>query len=468
MEIYPSTDITLHGEVPQVPGAPIIDVLPESPADDAGFYPGCIITHVNGRPLTDILLWQWESADAEVDVRYVDGDGDAGEVTLERDPEEPWGFTFDGSIFDGVRLCKNNCTFCFMRQLPKGMRSSLSLRDDDFRLSFLQGTFVTLTNITPEDEARIIEERISPLRVSLHATNPDVRRKLIGRHAAHGLEVLEHLLDAGIQCYVQIVLCPGENDGEILRETLSWAYARPGILEVGIVPLGYTSWQARFEESFDDAKAAEAVLDLVRPFQECAQEERGSAWVYCADEFYCNAHGASTPEALPDTGFYGDCSMYEDGIGIVRSYLDSWNEAHVSGQADRLADIIRASEFTPVLVYGCSVRAFAPAVLKNSALSGLVEMMFVENRYFGGNVDVTGLLCGCDVCDAISLFVTEYAASHPGRTPIFYLSEVMFNDDHVTLDGLSLAQMTERANARIRVVSCMPEEFFTEIEQDLS
>ena len=463
MEIYPSADITHHGQRPQVPGAPIAEVLPASPADDAGFYPGCVITHVNGRPLTDILLWQWESADAEVDLRYVDGEGDTGEITLERDPEEPWGFIFDGNIFDGVRLCKNNCTFCFMRQLPRGMRSSLSLRDDDFRLSFLQGTFVTLTNITRADEARIIEERISPLRVSLHAVDAATRRRMIGRHAARGLEVLEHLLEAGIQCYAQIVLCPGENDGEVLRETLTWAYERPGILEVGIVPLGYTSFQGRFDESFDEAEAAAAVLDMVRPFQERALAERGSAWVFCADEFYCNAHGRELPDALPDTGFYGECSMYEDGIGIVRSYLDSWNAAIASGQMQRLADRLRSGTDLPVLVYGHSVKDFAPGVLAASPLAGLVELMFVQNRYFGGNVDVTGLLCGCDVCEDIAAF-----AAPDGRNPVFYLSEVMFNDDDVTLDGMTLAQMVQRSGARIRVVSCSPEEFLDEIEQDLT
>lgn len=463
MEIYPSADITAHGEAPRVIGAPVAEVLPESPADDAGFYPGCIVTHVNGRVLTDILLWQWESAGDEVQISYVDGEGDTGEVILERDPEEPWGFIFDGNIFDGVRLCRNNCTFCFMRQLPKGMRASLSLRDDDFRLSFLSGTFVTLTNITPEDEARIVDERISPLRVSLHATDSAVRRKMIGRHAARGIEVLEHLLDAGVECYCQIVLCPGENDGDVLRETLEWAYARPGILEVGIVPLGYTDFQGRFDESFDEASAAAAVLACVRPFQERALAERGSAWVFCADEFYCNAHGEALPEALPDTSFYGECDMYEDGIGIVRSFLDSWNGAIASGQMVGLSDFLRARDDFPVLVFGCSVRAFAPAVIAASPLAGLIGLMFVENRYFGGNVDVTGLLCGCDVCEDIAAF-----AAPAGKTPTFYLSEVMFNDDDVTLDGMTLPQMVERTAARIRVVSCMPADFLTEIEQDLT
>ena len=135
-------------------------------------------------------------------------------------------------VFDGVKQCRNACIFCFMRQLPDDMRASLRRCGDDelLRLSFLAGTFVTFTNLSAEDEARIIEQHISPLRVSLHASNPEVRRRIIGKHAAHGIEVLDRLLAAGIEFHAQIVLMPDENDGEVLRETLGWAYARPGIL----------------------------------------------------------------------------------------------------------------------------------------------------------------------------------------------------------------------------------------------
>ena len=150
---------------------------PESPADDAGFTPGCYLTTVDGEPLRDIIDWRWLAADDVITVGYIDLDGEAGEVELEREPGERWGFEFDGVLFDSVKLCRNACVFCFMRQLPDGVRPSLVLRDDDFRLSFLSGTFVTLTNLKPEDEARIIEQHISPLRVSLHASEPELRRR---------------------------------------------------------------------------------------------------------------------------------------------------------------------------------------------------------------------------------------------------------------------------------------------------
>lgn len=181
------------------PAARIVAVEPESPADDAGFTPGCYLTTVDGEPLRDIIDWRWLAADDVICVGYIDLDGEAGEVELEREPGERWGFEFDGVLFDSVKLCRNACVFCFMRQLPDGVRPSLVLRDDDFRLSFLSGTFVTLTNLKPEDEARIIEQHISPLRVSLHASEPELRRRMIGKHAAHGLAALDRLLAAGIE-----------------------------------------------------------------------------------------------------------------------------------------------------------------------------------------------------------------------------------------------------------------------------
>ena len=186
------------------PAARIVAVEPESPADDAGFMPGCYLTTVDGEPLRDIIDWRWLAADDVMELGYVDLDGDEGVVELEREEGEDWGFEFEGVVFDGVRQCRNACTFCFMRQLPDGVRPSLVLRDDDFRLSFLSGTFVTLTNLKPEDEARIIEQHISPLRVSLHASEPELRRRMIGKHAQHGIDVLERLLEAGIDVFTTV------------------------------------------------------------------------------------------------------------------------------------------------------------------------------------------------------------------------------------------------------------------------
>ncbi|MDE8702970.1 DUF512 domain-containing protein [Adlercreutzia equolifaciens] len=487
------------------PAARIAAVDAESPADDAGFEPGCYLTSVDGAPLRDIIDWRWLSADDVITVGYIDLDGEAGEVELERYPGEDWGFTFDGVLFDRVKLCRNACIFCFMRQLPDDARASLSLRDDDFRLSFLSGTFVTLTNLKSEDEARIIEQHISPLRVSLHASNPDLRRRMIGRHAQHGLDALDRLLDAGIQAHAQIVLMPGINDGDALRETLEWAWERPGLSGVGIVPLGFTKHQTELHESFTTPEAARGVIEVIRPFQERARAERGTPWVFAADEFYVNAFGVDTPEHIPPASDYGDYEMFEDGIGIVRSYVDEFNEAVASGLAASTAEALKTAGLAARYIIGEAMQPFLDAMIAKSPLAGHLIPLTVKNDYFGGNVNVTGLLCACDIEKAIkeeqaakisttaesggdtgcpdraSSAATETAqwavspsedclsesgypvAPPPGEPQLFLLPRVILNDNGVTLDDATVQDMETETATRIHVVSCNPLDFLPEI-----
>lgn len=451
MAVYPPVE-----SVCGLRGAPIVAVEEDSPAYDAGFEAGCALTHVNGVPLRDIIDWRWLSADDEIEVGYVDLDGEAGTVELARDEGESWGFEFDGAVWDGVKQCRNACTFCFMRMLPRGMRPSLTVRDDDFRLSFLSGTFVTLTNLSPKDEARIIEQRISPLRVSLHATNAEVRRALIGKHAAHGLAALERLLAAGIEAHTQIVLLPEVNDGEVLRETLSWAYERPGILNVGIVPLGFTKHQTAFSRSFNEPAAACAVLQTIESFQERALVERGTPWVFAADEFYRNAFGDALLENLPSAIHYGDFSMFEDGIGIIRSYVDDWHASEATGVAATCANALRAANTQAQFVVGEAMQPFLNRLIAESPLADAFFALTVPNKFFGGNVDVTGLLCGCDIAAAVNECRTQ-------RNALFVLPSVIFNDDGLTLDGMTLSDIERAAGERLHVVSCNPSDFLPEI-----
>lgn len=522
VSVYPSKDIRLEaarrqdGQAAALPasggeaaalGALVVDVEPGSPADDAGFEPGCRVTYVDGRAVRDVIDWRWLASEDMMRVAYVDLDGDAGEVELVRDEGEDWGFAFEGVVFDGVKQCRNACTFCFMRQLPRGMRPSLTLRDDDFRLSFLSGTFVTFTNLTAEDEARILEQRISPLRVSLHAADAEVRRRMIGKHAAHGLAALDRLLAAGIAFHAQIVLVPGENDGAVLEDTLAWAYARPGILNVGIVPLGFTKHQAAFARSFNDPADARAVLDAVAPFQERALAERGTPWAFAADEFYRNAFGAHLVDHLPPASHYGDFSLFEDGIGIVRSFADDWHAAHASGAAAACAEALRAAGVRARFVVGEAMQPLLGQLVEASPLAGAFAPLTVKNAFFGGNVDVTGLLCGCDMTAAIKgalhaekistgkeerrggsgsahqassaragsasgasvragLFERLSAAgsSPEGCCDLFLIPKVVFNDDGLTLDDMSLKDMEKEAGVPLAVVSCNPSEFLPEIE----
>lgn len=439
---------------PARPCARILSVEEGSPADDAGFTPGCIITAVDGNPLRDILDWQWYSDGDFVTLSYIDTDGDAGDVELERDEGESWGIVFDGAVFDGIRTCRNACMFCFMRQLPEEARDTLVLRDDDWRLSFLQGNFVTLTNLSDEDAETIIERQISPLRVSLHAVSPEVRAKMIGKHASRGIEMLERLLEGGIEVHAQIVLVPGVNDGAELARTLAWAYVREGIRNVGIVPLGFTKHQTRFEKSFNDPDDARAVIEGVEPFQRHAIDERGFPWVHLADEFYCNAFPEDVLSHVPPASYYGDFSMFEDGIGIVRTQIEEWASS-VDAQ-ESLASALDEEGVRVYYVLGEAQRGVFDALVDSSPLAGHLVPLFVSNEHFGGNVDVTGLLCGGDVARAIR-----------GVSPhdFVVLPRIMFNVDGMTLDDMTVDDIRDTAGMPVSVVSCSVAEFTAEIEE---
>lgn len=437
-------------------GAPIRSITTDSPADDAGFVSGCSITAVDGHAIRDIIDWKWYSATDAITVSYIDTDGDSGTIELERDPGEDWGFTFDGTIFDAIKTCRNACTFCFMRQLPEDARDSLMLRDDDFRLSFLDGTFVTFTNLSTEDEARVIEQRISPLRMSLHAISPEVRKGLIGKHESAGIEAATRLLAAGIELHLQIVLVPGVNDGSELAKTLSWAYEHKGVLSVGVVPLGYTKHQGNFDHSFNEVSHARSIIDSLKPFQEKALREKGNPWVYAADEFYRNAYPETLLENLPSTAYYGSFDMFEDGIGIIRTTVDSWFES--TDLIDDLAAVLRNSGKTVQYVIGYAQKEFFIPLVENSPLKGLLVPFAVKNDYFGGNVDVTGLLCGCDIIKALN-------AAHEQDTSIklAVLPRVIFNSEGMTLDDMSLEDMQKASSVQLAVVSCNPSEYLEEI-----
>ncbi len=283
-------------------GAWVQSVEEESPAWEAGIESGMRIESVNGHKLRDLIDWRWEADGASCDLEVFDPrDGGTYACELWREPGEDWGIDFTDVLFDGIRTCVNACLFCFMSMLPEDARPSLSLRDDDYRLSFLQGNFVTLTNVTDEDVERIIACRLEPMNVSIHAISPDVRRTLIGPHAQRGIDVLERLLAAGIEIHAQIVLCPGVNDGPELARTLDWVEERPAITSLAVVPLGYTRFSRRFSKSFsDDPAAAKAVVELIEPYQERARRELGTTRFQLSDEFYVAA-GVTVPPAEPMT-----------------------------------------------------------------------------------------------------------------------------------------------------------------------
>ncbi len=378
----------------EVTPAAIVRVERGSAAERAGVRPGWELLRVNGCAIPDVLAYrrELERGDVAVEVR----EPTSGRVsTFEVSWEDP-GLEFDDVIFDGIRLCANKCDFCYIHQMPKGMRKSLYIMDDDFRTSFLYGSFVTLTNLTEHDVQRILDEHLSPLYVSVHSADEATRdglmkpwpHKVPHPGALRLREMMERL--APIDLYTQMVVLPGRNDGEDLQSTLEYLAGRPNVQAVAAVPVGLTAHRAHLPrlEPHTPEQAAD-VLRRVHAFQQRMLTERGTRFVFASDEFYLRA---GVP--LPDTDAYEGFPMLENGIGMVRDFLDEGLPA-LPDRLDPPRRVLLATGrlFAPVLR-----RAVAPL----AGIPGLdLEVRTVTNRTFGEVTTVAGLLAGRDLLEAV-------------------------------------------------------------------
>ncbi len=436
--------------------AKIQSIKNNSPAYLAELEPGYIVISANGVVLRDIIDWFWVSDGFEVDIEYMDTKGATHNTTLVREPMEEWGLKFSDNIFDGVRTCKNACTFCFMSMLPSGMRKGMYLRDDDYRLSFLQGNFVTLTNMSDEDINRVIEMDLSPLHMSVHALDTNARQTLMGKNHIRGLEAMHKLLDAGIDLHMQVVLVPGINDGRVLSELAKWAIEQKHVLSLGVVPLGYTKYQDKFNSSYNNPKDALEIIELVRPLQEMSQKRYGRTKLHLADEFYINAYGADVISNLPDASYYDGYPQFFDGIGMLRSLVDEWQECLDEVNQNGGANCQNLTGSLPNILMICG-KALAPVL--QSLVSVLpqnincnIEVLGIPNTFFGGNVDVSGLLCGSDVVWTLK--------DKPLPNYEVWLPEAMFNSDGLTLDNLSATNISQNILHPVRVICYCAKDIF--------
>lgn len=423
---------------PQASGAWVAAVEEGSPAWEAGIEPGMRIDSVNGVVPRDIIDWRWEADGGVCDLVVFDPrDGTSTPCQLWREPGQDWGVDFTDVLFDGIRTCVNACQFCFMAMLPPEARATLTLRDDDYRLSFLQGNFVTLTNVSDEEAERIVTCGLSPMNVSIHAITPEVRRSLIGRRADRGIEVLERLLAGGIEVHAQIVLCPGINDGDELTATLDWVEARPGITSLAIVPLGYTKHSRRFSHSYsDDPEASRAVVRLIEPYQRRARETLGITRFQLSDEFYVDAR-----LPVPPAETYDGYPQFYDGIGMLRSFLDEAESlaAERPRELRAIDDALAENDLEARLVCGEAARETIDVLCRLVSPAGRVRAVAIRNDYFGGDVNVTGLIVSEDL-------LAQLPADLAGTVVV--LPEVMFNFDRLTLDGDSQERILDELRGR--------------------
>src|SRR3954447_17722293 len=326
-----------------MPAARVLAVAPGSPAHTAGIAYGDEILAVNGEALRDVIAYQLHADGAEVDFEVRRG-GLEQQIVVHKAEGAPLGLELAHAVFDRVQTCDNHCLFCFIHQLPKGMRRSLYLQDDDFRLSFLYGNFTTLTRFTEADFERVVTEQLSPLYVSIHATDPDVRTRLLrNRRGATSLRWLELLLDAGIEVHGQVVVCPGINDGAVLDDTLLGVLDRfPGLATVGVVPLGISAHSNEPEMRDHTLAEAQAVVDTIERWQARYQAALGRRLVYASDEYYLLAQ-----QPFPALADYDDIAQHENGIGMARTF-ESEVRAALAGDDDVETTGVRSGFFASV------------------------------------------------------------------------------------------------------------------------
>ena len=418
------------------PGQPIASVDAGSLADEAGLRPGDRVVAVNGVAPRDAIDFRFRTTEDFVALDVIH-DGAPGVVEFEKPTDETLGIEFTGEAFGGTSLCNNKCFFCFLKGLPKGLRRPLYVKDDDYRLSFLHGNFVTLTNLEEDAWERLAEQRLSPLNVSVHATDPALRRELLGNPRAPDVrEQLRRLASIGIDVQTQIVVCPGVNDGGALDETIGELLTHDNVLTIGAVPVGNSiDGEARIDHPGMRAHTpqdARRVVRLVGRWQRRAREECGRSRVFASDEFYLRA-GARIPSAARYDGF----PQWENGVGMTRSLLDDWSRTRRRIRAGRVGP---ARHGRALLACGTLI---APTLRRLAAEAGAllgVELQVVAtpNRLFGGRVNVSGLIPGADFAAALT------ADAMDGDTPVFLPRSSLdyygrrFLDD-MTADDLEIA-----------------------------
>ena len=367
-------------------------VTPDSAAFEACIEPGDVLLSVNGQCIEDIFDYRFLIADELVSVEVEKKSGEIWEIEIEKDAYEDLGLEFDDSLMDEAKSCTNKCIFCFIDQLPKGMRKTVYFKDDDSRLSFLTGNYVTLTNMKSSDLDRIIRYRMSPINVSVHTTDPALRRFMLGsRFAGDVLDKIRKLVDGGITVNAQIVLCRDINDDERLDRTLTdLADLYPGVGSISIVPVGITKWrQGLYELKPFNTASSEKVVTQVEAYQTRMRRIHGSAVVYLADEFYVMSGGK-----LPGYEAYEGFPQLENGVGMVSMLRREFDE-FLCNEAPDFEGPRNISIAT-----GCSAAEYLKEMAREleKRYNGLkVDVFPIKNDFFGENVTVTGLLTGGDI-----------------------------------------------------------------------
>lgn len=403
-------------------------------AEQAGLQKGDKILLINGNDFHDILEYRYLVSEAEVELLILKKNGTEELIVIENDYED-LGIEFKSGLIDNAKSCRNKCIFCFIDQLPKGMRKTVYFKDDDTRLSFLQGNYVTLTNMSDNEIERMIKMRISPINISVHTTNPELRQQMLNnKNAGKIYDIMKKFFKANLYMNCQIVLCPGYNDENELDRTLSdLEMLMPNILSLSIVPVGLTRYRDGLckltpfnkEKAFNTIKQTET-------WQEHFLKKYNTRMVYISDEFYLMA-GLNIPSADSYEGF----PQLENGVGLIASLKEEFDEAIklVKNKKRSRHVMIATGEISFNFIKSLAVR------LENICSGVSISVYAIKNNFFGGGVNVSGLICGCDLISQLK---------DKPKTDILAIPSVMLRDgDNVFLDDITLDEAEHQIGIKI-------------------
>lgn len=409
-------------------------IEPYSIAEEAGLEIGDKLISINGHDFHDILEYRYLTAEYEVTLEVLKKDGTTEMITVENDYED-LGIEFAEGLIDEAQSCKNKCIFCFIDQLPKGMRETVYFKDDDTRLSFLQGNYVTLTNMSDEEIDRLIKMRVSPINVSVHATEPELRCKMLNnRFAGKCYDIMKRFAENNIYMNCQIVLCPGINDGENLKRTLSDLGALfPNVNSISVVPVGLTRYRDGLYPLTPFTKESSAeTIRFVEEIQNEFLEKLGTRLVYLSDEFYVDA-GIPVPDAESYEGF----PQIENGVGLIASMQEEFDSAM------RLLKNKKRSRHVSVAT-GEIAEGFIKGLAEKieQLCEGVkVDVYPIKNNFFGGGVSVSGLVCGCDIIKQLKDKI---------KTDTLLIPHSMLrDDDNIFLDDTTVEDVEKALDVKI-------------------
>ena len=431
----------------------IKEVLPESIAEELEIEAGDVLVSINEQPIKDVFDYRYLSEDEEITLLIRKPDGEEWELEIEKDAYEDLGLVFEDGLMDEYRSCRNKCIFCFIDQMPPGMRDTLYFKDDDARLSFLQGNYITLTNLSEEDMERILFYKLSPINISVHTTNPELRCKMLNnRFAGEALDKIKRFYDAGLEMNGQIVLVPGVNDGESLDKTIRdlAAYA-PKMGSVSVVPVGITKYREGLTPISPFTKeGALALLAQIEAWQDKLLSEIGTRFIYAADEFYLLAD-----RPIPPAEAYEGYAQIENGVGLLRSLEEEWMEALAAAP---VADARHVSIITGVSAGPHLKKLTGLAMEKHPGLR--IDVHMIENHFFGETITVAGLLTGQDIA-------AQLAGKDLG-TAAYIPKAMLRSGTEVFLDDMTVTELSEKLSTPVIAVECDGFDLWDKLRKDES